>query len=83
MLNITTFIAISSNPRVLKRSLTIACIVGTLLGLINHGDSLFSGSISALQVMQLLLNYLVPFAVSSYTSAKMIVDGRDFNEPRW
>jgi hypothetical protein len=53
---------------IVKNSLKISLVVGTILNLINQGDNLLhSESISWLH---LLLNYLVPYFVASYSAAK-------------
>jgi hypothetical protein len=47
-----------------RRSLWVALIVGTILNLINQGDTLISGQ--RLDVAKLLLTYIVPYMVSTY-----------------
>jgi hypothetical protein len=44
--------------------LGVALIVGTILNLINQGDALFAGG--PLDLPKLLLNYVVPYCVSTY-----------------
>ena len=53
----------------LKRSLKIALVVGTLLGAINHYDSLAYGTMTSTELFQMGITYLVPFSVSLYGSA--------------
>lgn len=50
------------------RALKVALIVGTLLNLINSGDALFAGHLPE-HPWKIPLTYLVPFAVSLYSSA--------------
>lgn len=45
-------------------------MVGTLLSLINQSDVLLGSA--ELSVQHLLLNYLVPFAVSAYSGLKAV-----------
>ena len=52
--------------RAVKRSLSVAAIIGTILNGINQGDALLAGE--PLVVSKLLLTYFVPFAVASYGS---------------
>lgn len=52
--------------RSVRRSLTVALIIGTLLNAINQGAELAAGE--PLIVWKLLLTYFVPFAVASYGS---------------
>jgi hypothetical protein len=47
-----------------QRSLWVAVIVGTILNLINQGDTLLSGQ--HLDVAKLALTYAVPYFVSTY-----------------
>ena len=49
---------------VLRRSLLVALVVGTILNLINQGDAMLAGL--PLDVAKLLLTYLVPYLVSTY-----------------
>ena len=49
-----------------RRSLTVALLVGTVLNLINQGDAVFGAA--PLVLWKLLLTYFVPFAVASYGS---------------
>lgn len=50
--------------RSVRRSLTVAAIVGTVLNSINQGDALLGGQ--PLVIWKLLLTFFVPFAVASY-----------------
>ena len=52
--------------RSVRRSLSVALIIGTVLNSINQGDALLSGH--PLVTWKLLLTYFVPFAVASYGS---------------
>ena len=52
--------------RSVRRSLTVAAIVGTILNLINQGDALLGGQ--PVVVWKILLTFFVPFAVASYGS---------------
>jgi hypothetical protein len=47
-----------------RRSCIVALIVGTILNLINQGDSILVGM--PLDAAKLLLTYLVPYCVSTY-----------------
>ena len=56
----------------LRRSLTVAVVVGTALNLINQGPELFHGHMPIW--WKLLLTYSVPFAVASYGSYAALRD---------
>jgi hypothetical protein len=55
----------------LRKTITIALVVGTLLSLINQGSVIFGGHATAATWVRVGCNYLVPFCVSSlgYLSA--------------
>lgn len=46
-----------------RRCLRVAAVVGTILALINHGDTLIAGDVTALLVAKIALTYVVPFMV--------------------
>ncbi|KGY06918.1 hypothetical protein NM06_20105 [Vibrio sinaloensis] len=54
------------STQVIKRSIIIAVVVGTLLNLINQGDALATGL--SLNWFKVILTYCVPFAVSLASS---------------
>lgn len=49
---------------IVRRSLIIGLIVGTILNLINQGDALFAGA--TLVAWKIALTYCVPYCVSTY-----------------
>lgn len=53
---------------IVVRSLRISLVVGTILVLINHHHALLSGNITSGLLVKILLTYMVPYAVSSYSS---------------
>lgn len=55
-------------PPVLRRAITIALIVGTILTVINQGDVLLSGTITPLVLLKIGLTYLVPYSVSIFSA---------------
>ncbi|GAC1480214.1 MAG: hypothetical protein NVS2B12_35270 [Ktedonobacteraceae bacterium] len=50
----------------LQRSIKTALVVGTILGLINHGQALFTGTFTPDQLIPTIVTYLVPFSVAMY-----------------
>ena len=60
-------------PRSVRRSLTVALIIGTVLNAINQGAELAAGE--PVVVWKLLLTYFVPFAVASYGSYAALRNG--------
>jgi hypothetical protein len=54
-----------AQPRHLRRTSTIALVVGSWLTLFNQGEVLASGHVSAVLLLKVLLNYLTPFVVAN------------------
>ena len=52
-------------PPNLKRTLTIAAIVGCILSIINEGDVIVHGHATAATGLKIGLNFVVPFIVSN------------------
>jgi hypothetical protein len=51
--------------RHLRRTLTIALVVGIVLTTINHADTIVSGDASTATAVKSALNFVVPFVVSN------------------
>lgn len=51
----------------LQLALKTALVVGTLLGVINHGQALLTGHMTSDHLISMLVTYLVPFSVSMYS----------------
>ncbi len=64
---IRTFIAVCRRREIVLPALKLAFVVGTVLNLINQGNTLASGL--PVSWPHLALNYLVPFCVSTYSAA--------------
>jgi hypothetical protein len=48
-----------------RRCVKVAAVVGTILTLINHGDTVLAGDVTPLLMAKICLNYVVPFLVCS------------------
>lgn len=55
-----------AQPRHLRRTLTIALIVGSWLTLFNQGEVLASGQLNSELLLKVFLNYLTPFVVANF-----------------
>lgn len=54
-------------PHILRNSIKITLVVGTILNLVNQGEHIISdGSFS---YAHLFMNYLVPYLVSTYSAS--------------
>lgn len=63
-----TFLQIVCSVRIAQSALRIALVVGTVLNLVNQGGAILIGI--GISWFHLLLNYLVPYCVASYSAAK-------------
>jgi len=68
--NINTLDLVFSKE-VVTTAVKLALIVGTILGLINHGPDIINNTLTSEQIIQILITYLVPYSVSTYSSVKM------------
>lgn len=67
-----SLLSLCTRPAVARRAATIALVVGTILAIINHGDRLISGDITMDVLTKILLTYLVPYSVSTYSAVLTI-----------
>ncbi len=58
----------SIKPSVVRRSMRVALIVGTILVIINQGDKLVEGRLDSVIILKILLTYLVPYLVATYAA---------------
>jgi len=56
---------------VLRRALGVAAVVGTTLFVITQLDVVLSGKITPLVVLKIVLTYMVPFLVSTYSALEI------------
>lgn len=62
-------LAIALSPQVVKLALRTSLLIGSLLNLINQGDALLGEA--PLVVGKLLLTYLVPYCVATYSATSI------------
>ena len=75
-------ITIAKTPRIARASLFTALVVGSILNIVNQGGALIKGQ--PLSVGHLLMNFFVPFCVSSYSAARneLTRKASDIAQPR-
>jgi hypothetical protein len=56
------------------RACKVAAIVGPILTMINQYDVLLHGNLSLHLFMKILLTFMVPYSVSSFSSARAYMD---------
>jgi hypothetical protein len=61
------------------RACKVAAIVGPILTVINQHDVLLHGPLSFHLFMKILLTFLVPYTVSSFSSARAYMDREAFS----
>ncbi len=79
-LKLKRHLTLALQPSIVKRGLKYSVIVGTILVLINQGDSFFSGELTTFQIWQILLTYTVPYVVSSLSSVQALVNQQKKSE---
>lgn len=67
-----TFFTIASSRSVVGRATKVALIVGWILALINHGDSVLNGSADYTTALKIVLTFIVPYCVSTFSSVRAI-----------
>jgi hypothetical protein len=63
-----TWLHLACRRSVVRRAVKYAIFVGALLTLINHGDALLRGDITAGRLARILLTFAVPYCVATFAS---------------
>lgn len=63
-----SFLAIATSRSVVLRAARIAAVVGLVLAIINHADTVLAGQTSATTLLKIAITFLVPYCVSTYSS---------------
>lgn len=58
----------AANRHIVTASLRIALVVGLMLNAVNQGEAIWNGA--AISVGHLLMNFLVPYCVASFSAAR-------------
>ena len=62
----TKFLDLAFTDGTPKKAFLTACVVGTILATINHGDTILAGNYPPM--IKILLTYCVPFCVTTWGS---------------
>ena len=73
----TRWLSIALRPAIVQRGLKVGLVVGTALTLINNGDALFGGALTAQHLWKIPLTYCVPYLVSTYASVQSALEHGD------
>jgi hypothetical protein len=63
---------VAFQPSVLRRGLLYAVVVGCVLVAIKHGDAILRGDLGGGRLLRIALTVLVPYLVSTFSSAGAI-----------
>ena len=66
------FFSLAFSRQVVPRAARVAFIVGTILAFINHGDKILAMSLSSHDLFKVILTYLVPYGVSTWSAVRAI-----------
>ncbi|MFC1233892.1 nitrate/nitrite transporter NrtS [Vibrio sp. F74] len=64
------------SPLIVKRSLKVSAVVGTILMMINHGEALLMGNIDTQRAIKIALSYCVPYLVSTYSAVSTTIENQ-------
>jgi len=78
----TGWLRLALSPTIVRRGLGYAVVVGAILILINHGDALLRGEITASRAWRMGLTVFVPYMVSTLSSVGAIRAGADSRSER-
>jgi len=70
----SNFLKLALSKKVRKRAMRVSVLVGSILVLINHADSIYNGSLKPTNLLQILATYIVPYLVSTYSSVSALKD---------
>ncbi|MBB1440345.1 nitrate/nitrite transporter NrtS [Shewanella sp. SG41-4] len=71
-MNQNSFILFAFSRKVMSRAFNVALLVGTILALINHGEKILSLTLSNEDFVKIVLTYLVPYGVSTWSAVQAI-----------
>lgn len=58
----------------MRRAAKIAMVVGIVIALINYGDLILSGAMGGKEWIKVVVTFLVPYCVSTYSSVMAVRD---------
>lgn len=67
-------LTLALSKKVRGRAIKVSLLVGSILVLINHSDSIYDGNLQSHNLLQILATYLVPYLVSTYSSVSALRD---------
>jgi hypothetical protein len=71
-----TWVSVAIRRDIVRRSVRVAVLVGTILVGINYWDRIIEGSLTAGDGIKMLLTYFVPYGVSTYASVSAVMSDK-------
>mgnify|MGYP001151465225 CR=1 FL=1 len=68
----SSFFQLMITRAVVRNSLKVSLVVGSILATINHGSAIANLDLSLETGVKIIFNYIVPYCVSSYSAVKTI-----------
>ena len=65
---------LARQPKVVKRAIKYALIVGAVLVSINHGEAILQGDVPVSRLLRIALTVVVPYVVSTASAVSAIRD---------
>jgi hypothetical protein len=59
-------------PDIVRRSLRVAALIGTILVAINYWDRILASTVTSGDYIKMVMTYFVPYAVSTYASVSAV-----------
>ncbi len=66
------WLAIALMPAVRNRAVKVALLVGSIIASFNYGDKVVSGALMLRDLAKILMTFLVPYCVSTYSAVSVI-----------
>ena len=66
------WLTLATSKSVVRRATVVAFIVGSILVVINHGDAIVRGDVSASRLLRIVLTVSVRYFVSTYSSVSAL-----------
>ena len=73
---------LARDTSIIKRGLMYAFIVGPILTIINHGDEIISGTMPKGCILKIVLTFIVPYLVSTFSSVSALLREHKGNNAR-
>lgn len=71
-----SWLATARRPDIVRRSVRVAALVGTILVAINSFDRLVAGGLTSFDVLEMTMTYAVPYCVSTHAAVESVRGGR-------